>query len=118
MRRDHTDAEVSKRLETIETGIHDLSQSLRQRQDSGISSTEATKNFERFLQVANSFKSSASTIVNGDASTVKGGLATQYGGSIFGDPLSDDRYEIIQSWIPPPSTLSARVLSNANGSKT
>ncbi|PVH87971.1 hypothetical protein DL98DRAFT_632184 [Cadophora sp. DSE1049] len=108
MRRDHTDAEVSKRLETIETGIQDLSQSLRQRQASDISSSEATKSFEQLLQAANTFKSSASTVVNGDASTVKGGLATQYGGSIFGDSLSDGRYEIIQSWIPQPSPLAIR----------
>lgn len=116
MRRDHTEAEVSKRLETIETGIQDLSQSLRQRQDMGIPSSEATKNFEQFLRAANTFKSSASTVMNGDASTVKGGLESQYGGSIFGDSLSDDRYEIIQSWIPPPSPFSIRGSSNADRS--
>ena len=115
MRRDHTDAEVSKRLETIETGIQDLSQSLKQRQSMSSSSSEATKTFEQFLQAANTFKSSASTVINGDASTVKGGLETQYGGSIFGDSLSDDRYEIIQSWIPPPSPLGIRGASSADG---
>ncbi|KAK0113746.1 hypothetical protein ONS96_014602 [Cadophora gregata f. sp. sojae] len=116
MRRDHTDVEVSKRLDTIETGIQDLSQSLRQRQDLGISSSEATKNFEQFLYAANTFKSSASTVVNGDASTVKGGLGTQYSGSIFGESLSDDRYEIIQSWIPPPSPLGVRGSATNGGS--
>ncbi|KAG4435919.1 hypothetical protein IFR05_008613 [Cadophora sp. M221] len=104
-------------LETIETGIQDLSQSLRQRQPLGVgASSEATKSLEEFLRAANTFKSSASTVVNGDTSTVRGGLTSQDGGSIFGDSLSDDRYEIIQSWIPPPSPLGTRGTSTAVGS--
>ncbi|KAH7369804.1 hypothetical protein BKA65DRAFT_5389 [Rhexocercosporidium sp. MPI-PUGE-AT-0058] len=117
MRRDHTDAEVTKRLETIETGIQDLSQSLRQRQPSGVSaSSKATKSLEQFLQAANTFKSTASTVVNGDTSTVRGGLLSQGGGSIFGDSLLDDRFEIIQSWIPLPSPQGTRGSLTAVGS--
>ncbi|KAL2072167.1 hypothetical protein VTL71DRAFT_11510 [Oculimacula yallundae] len=106
IRRESTDAEVTKRLGTIDTGIQELLQSLQQRQSSSISYTvEATKTFEQFVRAADTFKSSAGTIVTDDASTVRELFTSQYDVSIFGESLSVDRYEIIQSWIPPAVPL-------------
>lgn len=115
MRRDHTDVEVTKRLAVIESGIIDLTQSLRARQDSSIASApEAELQLKQFLDAATTFKTNASTVVGG-SSTVRGGPGIQYDESIFGDVLSGDQYEIIQSWIPPPSTVEASVSTPGAG---
>ncbi|KAF2002424.1 hypothetical protein P154DRAFT_561925 [Amniculicola lignicola CBS 123094] len=75
-------------------------------------------NFKQFVQEAESFRSSSSTLIEGPRSTV-------WGGSVAGDPLSRDQIRNIQDWIPPiqeeatpeepdrthtisPSTTSAR----------
>jgi len=56
----------------------------------------ATSNLRRLVRAAESFYSSASTVIEGTRSTV-------WGGSIMGDPLSEDQASKISDWIPPPS---------------
>jgi len=49
---------------------------------------------KKLVNEADSVHSSASTVV-GDRSTV-------WGGSVFGDPLTQEQYRGIRDWIPPP----------------
>ncbi|KAJ3546014.1 hypothetical protein NM208_g2227 [Fusarium decemcellulare] len=53
-------------------------------------------NLRQFVQVAESFHSSASTIVR------DGARSTVWGGSIMGDPLTEAQTSRIERWIPPP----------------
>ncbi|KAH7242647.1 hypothetical protein BKA59DRAFT_481149 [Fusarium tricinctum] len=53
-------------------------------------------NLRQFVQVAESFHSSASTIVR------DGPRSTIWGGSILGDPLTEAQTSRIEGWIPPP----------------
>ncbi|KAK3381886.1 hypothetical protein B0H63DRAFT_376962, partial [Podospora didyma] len=55
-----------------------------------------SRNLRQFVRVAENFHSSASTIVG------EGPRSTVWGGSILGDPLTEDQYSNIQGWIPPP----------------
>lgn len=114
MRREDSDAEVMKRLVGMAAGIEGLSQSLRNRQIAGITpAPEATPTLEQFLQAATKFNSRANTEVNRGTSTVRGGISTHNGGSIFGDALSEDRHENIENWIPPPTPLEGSGSSTA-----
>ncbi|KAL5609554.1 hypothetical protein FOVSG1_004235 [Fusarium oxysporum f. sp. vasinfectum] len=56
----------------------------------------ATQNLRQFVQVAENFHSSASTILR------EGPRSTVWGGSIMGDPLTEAQTSIIERWIPPP----------------
>lgn len=53
-------------------------------------------NLRKFVQVAESFHSSASTIV------IDGPRSTIWGGSISGVPLTEEQISRIEGWIPPP----------------
>ncbi|KAF4470737.1 hypothetical protein FALBO_2338 [Fusarium albosuccineum] len=55
-----------------------------------------SRNLRQFVQVAESFHSSASTIVR------DGARSTVWGGSIMGDPLTEVQTSRIERWIPPP----------------
>ena len=52
------------------------------------------RNLSRLARMANDFHSNASIAIEGDRSTV-------WGGSIMGDPLSNEQYRRIHGWIPP-----------------
>ncbi|KAF4451643.1 hypothetical protein F53441_5322 [Fusarium austroafricanum] len=54
------------------------------------------QNLRQFVQVAENFHSSASTIVR------EGPRSTVWGGSIMGDPLTEAQTSMIERWIPPP----------------
>ncbi|KAH7226219.1 hypothetical protein BKA60DRAFT_177937 [Fusarium oxysporum] len=56
----------------------------------------ATQNLRQFVQVAENFHSSASTILR------EGPRSTVWGGSIMGDPLTEAQTSMIERWIPPP----------------
>ncbi|KAG9501613.1 hypothetical protein J7337_007304 [Fusarium musae] len=56
----------------------------------------ATQNLRQFVQVAENFHSSASTILR------EGPRSTVWGGSILGDPLTEAQTSMIERWIPPP----------------
>ncbi|KAH7009814.1 hypothetical protein EDB80DRAFT_414451 [Ilyonectria destructans] len=55
-----------------------------------------SRNMRKLVRVAEDFHSSASTIV------MDGPRSTVYGGSIMGDPLTDEQVSGIHNWIPPP----------------
>ncbi|CZT42678.1 uncharacterized protein RSE6_02618 [Rhynchosporium secalis] len=104
MRRDHTVIEVTRHLEKIEMGTQEILHSFHRRQTLDISLSSATEALEQFLQAASLVRSSASTVVPSNTPTTKGVLCQprEDGRSIFGDVLSDDRYETIKNWIAPP----------------
>ncbi|OCK76734.1 hypothetical protein K432DRAFT_445813 [Lepidopterella palustris CBS 459.81] len=52
-----------------------------------------SSNLYRLAQQAESLRSSASTVVEGSRSTV-------WGGSVLGEPLSQEQYQSITDWIP------------------
>lgn len=55
-----------------------------------------SRNMRKLVRVAEDFHSSASTII------MDGPRSTVYGGSIMGDPLTDEQVSGIHNWIPPP----------------
>ena len=64
--------------------------------DIGEDSERISRNLRLFVQAAESFHSSASTII------ADGAGSTVWGGSVVGDPLSDEQHRNILDWIPPP----------------
>jgi hypothetical protein len=58
-------------------------------------------NLRKLLIQAESVNSSASTVIEGDRSTV-------WNGSVLGDPLSQEQYRNITGWIPPPISEEPR----------
>lgn len=64
--------------------------------DIGEDSERISRNLRLFVRAAESFHSSASTIIADEAGS------TVWGGSVMGDPLSDEQHRNIQDWIPPP----------------
>ncbi|OCL14343.1 hypothetical protein AOQ84DRAFT_435739 [Glonium stellatum] len=65
--------------------------------DMGEDSERISRNLRLLVRAAESFHSSASTIVS------DGARSTVWAGSVMGDPLSDERHQSIKDWIPPPS---------------
>ena len=64
--------------------------------DIGEDSERISRNLRLFIRAAESFHSSASTII------ADGARSTVWGGSVMGDHLSDEQHQNIQDWIPPP----------------
>lgn len=103
MRRDRTDAEVSQRLGTIEAGIDGLNRQLgKGRTQSLMPGSEAADTLKGFMNAANAFRTSASTF-SSSGSTTTAESATVRGGSVFGDPLSEEKLDKIKRWIPAPT---------------
>ncbi|KAH8784561.1 hypothetical protein F5882DRAFT_126518 [Hyaloscypha sp. PMI_1271] len=103
LRRDRTDAEVSQRLGTIEAGIDGLNRQLgKGRTQSLMPGSEAADTLKGFLNAANAFRASASTF-SSSGSTTTAKNATVLGGSVFGDPLSEEKLDKIKRWIPAPT---------------
>lgn len=83
-----------------------MESSLKRRGDSDSSTPDVaedneriTRNLQELVREAESFHSSASTVLGDDA------RSTVWGGSVLGDPLSDEQYRHIQDWIPPPTIV-------------
>ncbi|RKK25267.1 hypothetical protein BFJ65_g3174 [Fusarium oxysporum f. sp. cepae] len=68
----------------------------------------ATQNLRQFVQVAENFHSSASTILR------EGPRSTVWGGSIMGDPLTEAQTSMIERWIPPPVNEESRSPADAD----
>ncbi|KAF2815672.1 uncharacterized protein BDZ99DRAFT_405916, partial [Mytilinidion resinicola] len=68
-----------------------------------------SRNLRHFVRVAESFHFSASTVV---------GEGTVWGGSVYGDPLSDDQAQRIENWIPPPTIEEEGTEANESVSGT
>ncbi|KAE9967586.1 hypothetical protein EG327_011384 [Venturia inaequalis] len=58
-------------------------------------SRRISNHLKNLARDAESLRSSASTAIEGDRSTI-------WGGSVLGDQLSNDQYRDIRNWIPPP----------------
>ncbi|KAH8591765.1 hypothetical protein B0O99DRAFT_518852 [Bisporella sp. PMI_857] len=59
-------------------------------------SQRISQNFKKLVHAAETFHSSASTIM------IEGSRSTVWGGSMLGDPLSQEELSNIENWIPPP----------------
>ncbi|KAK7417447.1 hypothetical protein QQX98_004567 [Neonectria punicea] len=70
-----------------------------------------SRNLQNLIHVAESFHSSASTIIR------DGARSTVWEGSMLGEPLSEEQLFNIESWIPPPipeeGTNSSRTYANS-----
>jgi DNA repair exonuclease SbcCD ATPase subunit len=64
--------------------------------------SEAADTLKGFLNAANAFRTSASTF-SSSGSTTTAKSATVRGGSVFGDPLSEEKLDKIKRWIPAPT---------------
>ena len=80
----------------VETALHDQLRSGNAAPELAEDSDRMTRNLRTLIREAESLHSSASTIVGDTRSTV-------WGGSVLGDPLSEERYSSIRNWIPPPA---------------
>jgi DNA repair exonuclease SbcCD ATPase subunit len=67
-----------------------------------MSGSEAADTLKGFLNAANAFRTSASTF-SSSGSTTTAKSATVRGGSVFGDPLSEEKLDKIKRWIPAPT---------------
>ncbi|KAK3936725.1 heat shock 70 kDa protein 12B [Diplogelasinospora grovesii] len=68
-----------------------------------------SRNLQQFVRVAESFHSSASTIVR------EGPRSTVWGGSILGDPLTEEQFSSIEGWIPPPINEQEELVDEPSG---
>ena len=94
---------MSQRLGTIEAGIDGLNRQLgKGRTQSLMPGSEAADTLKGFLNAANAFRASASTF-SSSGSTTTAKNATVLGGSVFGDPLSEEKLDKIKRWIPAPT---------------
>jgi DNA repair exonuclease SbcCD ATPase subunit len=64
--------------------------------------SDAADTLKGFLNAANAFRTSASTF-SSSGSTTTAKSATVRGGSVFGDPLSEEKLDKIKRWIPAPT---------------
>lgn len=69
-----------------------------------------TQNLLSLIQEAEALHSSASTVVGDSRSTL-------WGGSVLGNPLSNEQYNGIQKWIPPPVISEEEVESGPSQSR-
>lgn len=94
---------VSRILSDLKSQIGRVEEALISREDILVSRDDIeeneriSRNLHQFVRAAESFHSSASTVAS-DRSTV-------WGGSILGDPLTQDQMSSIENWIPPPSIV-------------
>ncbi|KAF5626103.1 hypothetical protein F52700_8819 [Fusarium sp. NRRL 52700] len=99
---------LKSQLTHVEAALH-RSSSANPRPSSGHDEDErATRNLRQFVQVAENFHSSASTIMR------EGPRSTVWGGSIMGDPLTDAQASMIERWIPPPVNEEPRSFVDAD----
>ncbi|KAL7765857.1 hypothetical protein ACKLNR_003773 [Fusarium oxysporum f. sp. zingiberi] len=94
---------ISATLDDIKNTFNKLNQLMAELEKTSLFSRggreeddRATQNLRQFVQVAENFHSSASTILR------EGPRSTVWGGSIMGDPLTEAQTSMIERWIPPP----------------
>jgi tetratricopeptide (TPR) repeat protein len=80
----------------VETALHGQVRSGYTVPELAADSDRMARNLRNLIREAESLHSSASTIVRDTRSTV-------WGGSVLGDPLSEEQYSSIRTWIPPPA---------------
>ncbi|KAF5563159.1 hypothetical protein FNAPI_2787 [Fusarium napiforme] len=89
-------SEIKSQLRFVEVALHTSSSASPGPSSGREEDDRATQNLRQFVQVAESFHSSASTILR------EGPRSTVWGGSIMGDPLTEAQTSMIERWIPPP----------------
>ncbi|KAF5648451.1 uncharacterized protein FTJAE_1284 [Fusarium tjaetaba] len=89
-------SEIKSQLRYVEVALHTSSSASPGPSSGREEDDRATQNLRQFVQVAESFHSSASTIMR------EGPRSTVWGGSIMGDPLTEAQASMIERWIPPP----------------
>jgi hypothetical protein len=95
--------DISHQLADLKDQITLTSSLVLQQQQSGLTSnsdlaqdaSRITSYLNKLTHAAQSLHSSASTVIEGDRTTV-------WGGSILGEQLSTEQYQDIRNWIPPP----------------
>jgi tetratricopeptide (TPR) repeat protein len=92
----HVLAGLKTQVERVETALHGQLHSGNTAPELAADSDRMTRNLRTLIREAESLHSSATTIVGDTRSTV-------WGGSVLGDPLSEEQYSSIRNWIPPPA---------------
>ncbi|CZR38248.1 uncharacterized protein FPRO_06561 [Fusarium proliferatum ET1] len=87
---------LKSQLRNVEVALHTSSSASPGPSSGREEDDRATQNLRQFVQVAENFHSSASTILR------EGPRSTVWGGSIMGDPLTEAQTSLIERWIPPP----------------
>ncbi|KLO82654.1 uncharacterized protein LW93_9858 [Fusarium fujikuroi] len=87
---------LKSQLRNVEVALHTSSSASPGPSGGREEDDRATQNLRQFVQVAENFHSSASTILR------EGPRSTVWGGSIMGDPLTEAQTSQIERWIPPP----------------
>ncbi|KAF5576951.1 hypothetical protein FPANT_10684 [Fusarium pseudoanthophilum] len=87
---------IKSQLRYVEVALHTSSSASPGPSSGREEDDRATQNLRQFVQVAEKFHSSASTIMR------EGPRSTVWGGSIMGDPLTEAQTSMIERWIPPP----------------
>ncbi|EWG53594.1 hypothetical protein FVEG_11993 [Fusarium verticillioides 7600] len=87
---------IKSQLRYVEVALHTNSSANPGPSSGREEDDRATQNLRQFVQVAENFHSSASTILR------EGPRSTVWGGSILGDPLTEAQTSMIERWIPPP----------------
>ncbi|RBQ79588.1 hypothetical protein FVER14953_11993 [Fusarium verticillioides] len=87
---------IKSQLRYVEIALHTNSSANPGPSSGREEDDRATQNLRQFVQVAENFHSSASTILR------EGPSSTVWGGSILGDPLTEAQTSMIERWIPPP----------------
>lgn len=87
---------LKSQLRNVEVALHTSSSASPGPSSGREDDDRATQNLRQFVQVAENFHSSASTILR------EGPRSTVWGGSIMGDPLTEAQTSLIERWIPPP----------------
>lgn len=91
---------IQRVLSSLKEQIGRIEGNLNERQALSLSPAESaerermSRNLSRLARMANNFHTSASTIIEGDRSTM-------WGGSVLGDPLTQEQHGRINDWIPP-----------------
>jgi hypothetical protein len=86
---------LKTQMERVETTLDGQLRSGNTAPELAADSDRMRRNLRNLIREAESLHSSASTIVGDTRSTV-------WGGSVLGDPMSEEQYNSIQNWIPPP----------------
>ncbi|KAF5710796.1 hypothetical protein FGLOB1_5326 [Fusarium globosum] len=87
---------LKSQLRNVEVALHTSSSASPGPSSGREEDDRAAQNLRQFVQVAENFHSSASTILR------EGPRSTVWGGSIMGDPLTEAQTSLIERWIPPP----------------
>ncbi|KAF4434707.1 hypothetical protein FACUT_7766 [Fusarium acutatum] len=99
---------IKSQLRYVEVALHTSSSASPGPSSGREEDDRATQNLRQFVQVAENFHSSASTILR------EGPRSTVWGESIMGDHLTEAQASMIERWIPPPVNEEPRSPADAD----